>query len=71
MIGDVILHWSSEVHRSTEIGWILHPVSQGHGYATQAVRYLLRVGFDEFRHEGPVFTESLRVLIRATSGPSR
>ncbi|MDN4613928.1 GNAT family protein [Leifsonia sp. F6_8S_P_1B] len=30
-----------------EIGWVLSPDHQGHGYATEAVRALLRVCFEE------------------------
>jgi RimJ/RimL family protein N-acetyltransferase len=30
-----------------ELGWVLHPDHAGHGYATEAVRALLDVAFDE------------------------
>ena len=30
-----------------ELGWVLHPDHTGHGYATEAVRELLRLCFDE------------------------
>ncbi len=30
-----------------ELGWVLHPDHHGHGYATEAVRELLRLCFDE------------------------
>ena len=30
-----------------ELGWVLHPDHTGHGYATEAVRALLRLCFDE------------------------
>ena len=30
-----------------ELGWVLHPDHTGHGYATEAVRELLRMCFDE------------------------
>jgi RimJ/RimL family protein N-acetyltransferase len=30
-----------------EIGWVLHPDNVGHGYATEAVREIIRVCFDE------------------------
>lgn len=30
-----------------ELGWVLHPDYAGHGYATEAVRELLRLCFDE------------------------
>jgi RimJ/RimL family protein N-acetyltransferase len=30
-----------------ELGWVLHPDHAGHGYATEAVRALLRLCFEE------------------------
>ncbi len=30
-----------------EIGWCLDPAEEGHGYATEAVRELIRIAFDE------------------------
>ena len=30
-----------------ELGWVLHPDHTGHGYATEAVRELLRICFDD------------------------
>jgi RimJ/RimL family protein N-acetyltransferase len=30
-----------------ELGWVLHPSHTGHGYATEAVRALLDIAFDE------------------------
>lgn len=47
LIGDVILVWSSEVHRRGEIGYILHPDHHGNGYATEACEPLLRYAFHE------------------------
>ena len=32
---------------AAELGWVLHPDYAGHGYATEAVRELLRLCFDE------------------------
>lgn len=46
LVGDVVLFWRSEVDRSGEVGYILDPGYGGRGYATEAVRALLRVGFD-------------------------
>jgi RimJ/RimL family protein N-acetyltransferase len=46
-VGEVILMWTSEASRQGEIGWALHPDAQGKGYATEASRELLRMGFDE------------------------
>ncbi|MBE7189769.1 GNAT family N-acetyltransferase [Jatrophihabitans endophyticus] len=46
LVGDVILAWRSEAHRSGELGYVLHPAAQGHGYATEAVGLLLGLAFD-------------------------
>lgn len=45
-IGNVLLVWTSEVHRSGEIGWVLAPAHTGYGFATEAARALLALGFD-------------------------
>ncbi|MBH0055010.1 GNAT family N-acetyltransferase [Salinibacterium sp. SWN139] len=47
LIGDVSLHLRSveTVTRSAEISWILHPDSQGHGYAFEAARAMLELAF--------------------------
>ena len=47
LIGDVMLRWSSAEHRSGEIGYVIHPMRTGHGYATEAAHGLLHVAFDE------------------------
>jgi RimJ/RimL family protein N-acetyltransferase len=47
IVGDVVLIWVSEEHQSGEIGYVLHPDHQGNGYATEACRVLLRLGFEE------------------------
>ena len=47
MVGDVILMYVSEAHRQGEIGYVLHPDHQGHGYATEAAREMLRLGFEQ------------------------
>jgi RimJ/RimL family protein N-acetyltransferase len=46
LIGDVLLMWKSAEHRSAEIGYVFNPVHHGHGYATEAARVLLGLGFD-------------------------
>ncbi|MFF5172997.1 GNAT family N-acetyltransferase [Micromonospora sp. NPDC000089] len=46
VIGDVILVWTSAAHRQGEIGYVFHPDHAGHGYATEAARAMLRLGFD-------------------------
>ena len=47
MVGDVVLMYHSEVHRQGEIGFVLHPDHQGHGYATEAARAMMRLGFEQ------------------------
>jgi RimJ/RimL family protein N-acetyltransferase len=46
-LGDVSLFMNSVEHRTGEIGYVFHPESAGHGYATEAAVELLRAGFDE------------------------
>jgi RimJ/RimL family protein N-acetyltransferase/predicted enzyme related to lactoylglutathione lyase len=47
LIGDVLLAWHSEEHKSGEVGYQLHPDHWGRGYATEAAREALRLGFEE------------------------
>jgi RimJ/RimL family protein N-acetyltransferase len=49
LVGDVVLQWTSRQHLSGEIGFIVHPDHQGHGYATEASRELLRLAFEELQ----------------------
>ena len=46
MIGEVVLRLTSAPDRQGEVGWSLHPDAQGHGFATEAAREMLRLGFD-------------------------
>jgi RimJ/RimL family protein N-acetyltransferase len=46
-IGNVMLRWASEQHRSAEVGYNLHPDHWGRGYATEATRALIDLGFRE------------------------
>lgn len=46
LVGDVVLFWRSENDRAGEVGYILDPAFSGKGYATEAVRALLEVGFE-------------------------
>jgi RimJ/RimL family protein N-acetyltransferase len=46
LVGDVILIYRSEEHRGGEIGYVLNPAHEGHGYVTEACRALLTLGFD-------------------------
>jgi RimJ/RimL family protein N-acetyltransferase len=47
LVGDMSLMWRSEEHRMGEVGYLLHPAATGRGYATEAARALLRIGFEE------------------------
>jgi RimJ/RimL family protein N-acetyltransferase len=48
LVADMSLMWRSDEHRMGEVGYILHPAFTGRGYATEAARALLRLGFEEF-----------------------
>jgi RimJ/RimL family protein N-acetyltransferase len=45
VIGDVNLEWLSEEHEQGEFGFVFHPDHHGRGYATEAARAVLRLGF--------------------------
>jgi len=45
LIGEVSLIWRSEIARQGELGYIFNPNFHGHGYATEAARALLEIGF--------------------------
>ncbi|MEP6598957.1 MAG: GNAT family N-acetyltransferase [Actinomycetota bacterium] len=47
LLGDVVLFWHSREHSGGEIGYVLNPEFGGKGYATEAVRGVLQLGFDE------------------------
>jgi RimJ/RimL family protein N-acetyltransferase len=47
LVADMFLMWRSEAHRMGEIGYLLHPAHTGRGYATEAARALLRIGFEQ------------------------
>jgi RimJ/RimL family protein N-acetyltransferase len=45
VIGDVVLHYSSHPHKQGEIGCVLNPDYHGQGFASEAARALLELGF--------------------------
>jgi RimJ/RimL family protein N-acetyltransferase len=47
LVGDVNLLFVSEEHQQGEIGYIVHPDHQCHGYATEAAHVMLRLGFED------------------------
>jgi RimJ/RimL family protein N-acetyltransferase len=47
LVGDDLLALPSVEHRQGEIGFVVHPDHQGHGYATEASRPLLQIAFGQ------------------------
>ncbi len=47
VIGEAVLKWLSGEHRRGEVGYLLHPDHEGHGYATEAAAAMLRLGFED------------------------
>lgn len=48
-IGDLALWLTDHKHRQGEIGWVLDPAHGGQGFASEAVRAVLALGFDHYR----------------------
>ena len=46
LAGDVMLFWHSREHAGGEVGYVFNPALGGHGYATEAARAMLRLGFE-------------------------
>ena len=46
LVGDVMLFWHSRKHGGGELGYVFNPDFGGHGYATEAARAMLRLGFE-------------------------
>jgi RimJ/RimL family protein N-acetyltransferase len=47
VLGDVEIWVSSAEHACAEVGYVLSPDAEGHGYATEACAALLRLAFDD------------------------
>ncbi|KPC66328.1 GNAT family N-acetyltransferase [Streptomyces chattanoogensis] len=47
LVGDVTFVLTRAEHRQGRIGYVFHPGHGGHGYATEASRALLKLGFDD------------------------
>jgi RimJ/RimL family protein N-acetyltransferase len=46
LVGDVTLFYRSREHLGGEVGWVFNPDFGGRGYATEAGRAMLGLGFD-------------------------
>ncbi len=46
VVGDLVLFWHSDSDLHAEVGYVLHPDHEGHGYATEGTRALLGLAFD-------------------------
>jgi RimJ/RimL family protein N-acetyltransferase len=47
-VGDVSFHWVSVEHRTGEVGFVIDPAHQGHGFATEAAWAMIDWGFGTF-----------------------
>jgi RimJ/RimL family protein N-acetyltransferase len=47
VVGEIVLKLDSARARQGEIGWILNPTHEGHGYATEAALAVAAVAFDD------------------------
>lgn len=45
VVGEVVLVWLSQEHRAGELGFVFHPDYHGQGYAAEASRAMLALGF--------------------------
>ncbi len=49
LIGTVMLRWVSAEYQQGEVGYVLHPDHQGNGYATEATKALVDIGFRDLK----------------------
>lgn len=49
VVGDVFLSKDGELQGTTEIGYMIHPDHAGHGFATEAARMAMRIGFEQWK----------------------
>ena len=46
LVGDTMIIWQSDEHRTGELGYVVNPAYAGHGYATEAARAMLATAFE-------------------------
>ncbi|GLY52637.1 GNAT family N-acetyltransferase [Lentzea sp. NBRC 102530] len=46
VIGDVVLRWRSKANWQGEVGYVFNPDFTGRGYALEAARAMLKIGFE-------------------------
>ncbi len=48
VIGEVVLKWANERAQQSEVGYIFHPEAADRGYATEAAKAMLQLGFEHY-----------------------
>ncbi|QZY30977.1 GNAT family N-acetyltransferase [Nocardioides coralli] len=49
LIGDVVLFWHSATDGHAEVGYVIHPDHEGHGFATEATAAMVDLAVDGLR----------------------